>query len=353
MGYTNSSLVDCTVKSPNHSGTRTHKIDRITPHCVVGQLSAEAIGGCFKSESRQASCNYGIGYDGKVCLVVDEQNRSWCSSSNSNDQRAITIECASDKTSPYAFKDACYNKLVKLCIDICKRNNLTKVLWFSDKDTALNYTPKTGECVLTVHRWFSSYKSCPGDWLFNRMSKLASEINNGLGGSSSSNTKTTNDSNTSASTLTAGTKLSLNNASFYGSSTATSKSSTKSGIYYVWSSVVVNNRIRITNSASNVNKSGKVTAWIDYSVAKNSVSSGNSSCSTTSGKSYKVKVTADILNIRKGAGTNYATVAQIKDKGTYTIVEESTGTGATKWGLLKSYEKNRNGWVSLDYCKKL
>lgn len=68
----NSSLVNCTVLSPNHSGKRTHKIDRITPHCVVGQLSAESIGGCFTSTSRQASCNYGIGYDGRVSLIVDE-----------------------------------------------------------------------------------------------------------------------------------------------------------------------------------------------------------------------------------------------------------------------------------------
>ena len=65
MGYTNSSLVDCTVKSPNHSGQRTHKIDRITPHCVVGQLTAESIGGCFTKQSVQASCNYGIGKDGR------------------------------------------------------------------------------------------------------------------------------------------------------------------------------------------------------------------------------------------------------------------------------------------------
>ena len=49
MGYTNSSLVDCVVKSPNHSGRRTHSIDRLTPHCVVGQLSAESIGSCFTS----------------------------------------------------------------------------------------------------------------------------------------------------------------------------------------------------------------------------------------------------------------------------------------------------------------
>ena len=138
MAYTNSPLVDCTVKSPNHSGKRTHKIDRITPHCVVGQLSAERIGECFP-EGREASCNYGIGTDGRVCLIVDEANRSWCSSSSSNDQRAITIECSSDKTHPYAMNSAVYNKLVELCADICKRNGITKLLWLGDKDTSLAY----------------------------------------------------------------------------------------------------------------------------------------------------------------------------------------------------------------------
>jgi len=176
----NSSLVNCTVKSPNHSGKRTHKIDRITPHCVVGQLSAEAIGGCFTSTARQASCNYGIGKDGRVCLIVDEANRSWCSSSSANDQRAITIECASDKSEPYAMNSAVYNKLVDLCIDICKRNGIKKLLWFADKNKSLSYEPANGEAVLTVHRWFAN-KSCPGDWLYNRLGNLASKVNAGLG----------------------------------------------------------------------------------------------------------------------------------------------------------------------------
>ena len=70
----NSSLVCYTNLSPNHSGTRTHSIDRITPHCVVGQLSCESICGCFTSTSRQASCNYGIGSDGRISLCVDEGN---------------------------------------------------------------------------------------------------------------------------------------------------------------------------------------------------------------------------------------------------------------------------------------
>ena len=176
----NSSLIDCTIKSPNHSGARTHKIDRISPHCVVGQLSAESIGGCFTSSSRQASCNYGIGKDGRVVLVVDEANRSWCTSSNANDQRAVTIECASDSTAPYAFNNAVYNKLIDLCTDICKRNGKKKLLWFADKNTALNYNPKADEMVLTVHRWFAN-KSCPGDWMYERMGDLANKVNAKLG----------------------------------------------------------------------------------------------------------------------------------------------------------------------------
>jgi hypothetical protein len=177
--YTNSSLVDCVVKSPNHSGQRTHSIDRITPHCVVGQLSAETIGECFPA-GRQASCNYGIGKDGRVCLVVDEKNRSWCSSSNANDQRAITIECASGLKEPYEMNTAVYEKLVKLCVDICKRNGKKKLIWIADKNTALSYTPKSTEMQLTVHRWFAN-KSCPGNWLFNRLGDLAYRVNKELG----------------------------------------------------------------------------------------------------------------------------------------------------------------------------
>lgn len=180
MGYTNSPLVDCKVMSPNHSGKRTRSIDRITPHCVVGQLKAENIGYCFDETSRQASCNYGIGTEGRVCLIVDEKNRSWCTSSNANDQRAITIECASDSKEPYAFNDKVYNKLVDLCVDICKRNGKTKLLWFGDKNKTLNYNPASNEMVLTVHRWFAN-KSCPGNWMYARMDDLAAAVTARLG----------------------------------------------------------------------------------------------------------------------------------------------------------------------------
>ena len=181
MAYTNSSLVSYTKLSPNHSGQRTHSIDRITPHCVVGQCSVETLGNIFLPTSRQASSNYGIGVDGRVGMYVEEKNRSWCSSSNANDQRAVTIECASDNTEPYAFKDVVYQRLIELCTDICKRNGKTKLLWLGDKTKTLNYTPKSDEMVLTVHRWFAN-KSCPGNWMYARMGDLASKVTAALGG---------------------------------------------------------------------------------------------------------------------------------------------------------------------------
>ena len=156
MAHTNSPLVSYTKLSPNHSGQRTHSIDRITPHCVVGQCSVETLGNIFLPTSRQASSNYGIGVDGRVGMYVEEKNRSWCSSSNANDQRAVTIECASDNTEPYAFKDVVYQRLIELCTDICKRNGKTKLLWLGDKAKTLNYTPKSDEMVLTVSAGFTS-----------------------------------------------------------------------------------------------------------------------------------------------------------------------------------------------------
>lgn len=176
----NSPLVSFTKLSPNHSGRRTCSISRITPHAVVGQLSVERICDCFKDSSRQASCNYAIGADGRIGLCIDEQNRSWCSSSRDNDQRAVTIECASDLTEPYTMNDKVYAALVDLCVDICRRNDKKKLVWIADRDKALSYEVRPEEMLFTVHRWFAK-KSCPGNWLFERMGCLAQEVNSRLG----------------------------------------------------------------------------------------------------------------------------------------------------------------------------
>lgn len=180
MGYSNSSLVAYTLLSPNHSGLRTEQIDRISPHCVVGQCTAEGLGDWFHKSSTKASSNYGIDKNGRIGLYVEEKNRSWCTSSNSNDQRAVTIECASDKEEPYAMHQVVYDRLVDLCEDICRRNGKKKLLWFGDKNKSLNYQPKADEMLITVHRWFAN-KSCPGDWLYARLGNLAAKVTSRLG----------------------------------------------------------------------------------------------------------------------------------------------------------------------------
>ena len=67
---------------------------------------------------------------------------------------------------------------------------------------------------------------------------------------------------------------------------------------------------------------------------------------------YLVRVSIDDLNIRKGSGTNYDKTGKYTGKSAFTIVEEAEGKGASLWGLLTSYQKNRNGWISLDYTER-
>ena len=68
---------------------------------------------------------------------------------------------------------------------------------------------------------------------------------------------------------------------------------------------------------------------------------------------YLVRVSIPDLNIRKGPGTAHAKTGKYTGVGTFTIVEETDGKGASKWGLLKSYQEKRNGWVSLDYAERV
>ena len=175
-GKTNSPLVNYTKISPNKTSPRNHVIDTVTIHCVVGQCSVEALGNVFAPTSRQASSNYGIGPDGRIGMYVEEKDRSWCSSNGANDNRAITIEVASDTTSPYKVTDAAFNSLIKLLVDICKRNNIKSLKWKADK----NLIGHPEEYNISDHRWFSN-KSCPGEYLYNKHYEIAEKVNELLG----------------------------------------------------------------------------------------------------------------------------------------------------------------------------
>ena len=317
MTYTNSKLVAYTKLSPNHSGQRTHSIDSITPPCVVGQLSCESICSCFTSPYRQAGCNYGIGKDGRISLCVEEKNRSWCSSSNANDQRAVTIECASDMSEPYAMNSAVYDSLVKLCTDICKRNGKKKLLWLGDKTKTLNYAPKSDEMVLTVHRWFAN-KSCPGNWLYSRLGDLAAKVTSEI-------------SKTSSGGVTAST------SQIYRVRKTWSDSKSQLGAYKLLANA---------KKKADENAGYKVFDASGNIVYPNSAKPVQTPAADTS---YKVQIAITNLNIRKGPGTNYGKTGQFTGKGIFTIVQESKGEGATLWGKLKSGA----GWISLDFAKKV
>lgn len=173
----NSPLVSYVKLSPNHSGRRNHKIDTITIHHMAGNLSVETCGNVFASRSRQASSNYGVDSKGRVGMYVEEHNRSWCSSSALNDNRAITIEVANDEIGGnWHVSDVALQKTIELCVDICRRNGIDR----------LNYTGDT-RGNLTKHCWFAN-TNCPGPYLGSKFAYIADEVNKQLQGKVVENT---------------------------------------------------------------------------------------------------------------------------------------------------------------------
>lgn len=262
----NSSLVSYTKLSPCKNSPRNHAIDTITIHCMAGNLTVESCGALFQNRSRETSSNYGIGSDGRIALYVDESDRSWCTSSRSNDNRAITIEVANDggASTGWHVSDKAMASLINLLVDICQRNNIPELRWKADK----NLIGQVDKQNMTVHRWFAA-KACPGDYLYGAHSQIAAEVNKRLKGNSGSSSKP-------------------------------------------------------VPPATNTN--------------------------VKPFEPFKVKVSTNNLNIRKGPGTNFAKTGKYTGKGIFTITEVVEGPGAkTGWGKLKS----GMGWIDLDYTKRI
>lgn len=488
MAYTNSSLVTYKNITKNRTSPRNHAIDTITIHCIVGQWTAKQ--GCdyFASTDRQCSANYVVGKDGSIGLSVEEKDRSWCSSSSSNDNRAITIEVASDTTHPYAVTTQAYNALIKLVADICKRNGIKKLLWKADKSLIGQVSKQN----MTVHRWFAN-KACPGDYLYERHGEIAEKVNALLGQTQQATTPANPSSPSTTDTAktiwdfligkglnayavagimgnlqaesalnpqnlqnTYEKKLGYTDSTYtqavdngtytnfvkdsagyglaqwtywsrkqallqYAQSAKKSIGDLAMQLEFLWkelqgytsvmktlksatsvrqaSDAILTGYEKPANqgesvktkragygqtfydkyASTNTGTTGKSTlyrvrkTWADtksqigaYKVLDNAKKvadknpgysvfdeSGNvvysRGSTATTFTPYLVKVTTSVLNIRKGAGTNYGANGSIRDMGVYTIVEEANGAGATKWGKLKSGA----GWISLDYTKKV
>ena len=179
----NSSLVNMTMLSPNHSGHRNQPITKIAIHHTAGAISAATIGQIFRPTSRQASCNYGIGNDNKIVLCVDEANRSWCTSSSWCDNRAVTIEVANSANGGnWPVSDRTLATLIDLVTDICGRNGIRNCTYTGGKDG-----------VLQKHEWYAN-TNCPGPYLGSKFSYIASEVNKRLSGGGSGTNDTSRSS---------------------------------------------------------------------------------------------------------------------------------------------------------------
>lgn len=423
----NSPLVTYTKISPNRNSPRNHVIDTITIHCYVGQASVESAGSWFGSSAAQCSCNYMIGADGRIALIVDEGDRSWCSSSKENDNRAVTIECASDKTHRYAVNDKVYASLIALCTDICRRNGIKALLWKGDK-SLIGQVDKQN---MTVHRWFKN-KACPGEYLYSRHGEIAVEVNRRLNEEIAA---AGTEKNTAERQIWDKLKsFGLNDYAVAGiMGNLFAESSLKSNnLQNPFNVSLGMNDEEYTSAVDNGNYSNFVydkagygfcqwtfwsrkQAFLDYAqrlnksigdpemqldffwqevqgckaimdVLQNAASVLEASNiilhgyeqpadqsvamerkraeygqayfnkyavqAVTVGLPYQVRVKIPDLNIRKGPGINGKKTGKYTGIGTFTIVEEADGqinsSGKIgRWGLLKSYQKNRDGWICL------
>lgn len=188
----------------------TYKLRGFTVHQQWGEMTNQNLVNYFNSlpPDSGASCNYCCDKKGNLGLVVDESNRSFCSSSRINDAFSVTVECASEKKYPYKMTDACLEAVKNLCIDFCKRNGLRKMHWIPDlvpykypnvdgkpvgggdtdakKKAAneaavinkLNELPED-EGLFTVHHWYYN-KPCPGDYAESKLPGICEEVNKAL-----------------------------------------------------------------------------------------------------------------------------------------------------------------------------
>lgn len=167
----NSSLVSFRkIVEGHYSSRQGNKISRIIIHHQAGCLSLESLYNVMAS--RMASATYGIDVNGNIGQYVDEAYRPWTSSSWEADKCAVTIEVANNTFAPnWTISDASMKALIKLCIDICRRNGITR----------LNYTgDKSGN--LHMHKWYAS-TACPGPYLESKFAYIAEEVNKRLTGS--------------------------------------------------------------------------------------------------------------------------------------------------------------------------
>ena len=302
----NSPLVQYIKISPNSTNPRRKKIKKITIHHMAGPLSVEACGDIFARPERRASSNYAVGVDGRIAMYVEEKNRAWTSSNSANDDEAITIEVANSAVGDdWPVSDKVLARTIDLCVDICKRNGIDKLVYIGDKSGNL-----------TRHDMFAN-TVCPGPYLGSKFPYIVAEVNKRLV------------AQTPSSFLVKVTADVLNIRSGPGLANRITGTIKDKGTY------------TIVDTKNDWGKLKSGVGWIHLGYTKRLDPSPHAPKPTSN---YLVKVTANKLNIRGGPGTNYKIQGAITDKGTYTIVDTQG-----RWGKLKSGV----GWINLNYTKKI
>ena len=391
----NSSLATYTLISPNSTNPRNHKIDTITIHHIAGVLSAYEIANLpnFRDPAFESSCNYAVGNDGDIALIVEEENRSWCTSSRENDHRAITIEVSNSfKGDPWPVSDKALEATINLCVDICKRNGIEKI----------NYTgDKTGN--LTMHKWFAA-TGCPGPYLSEKYPYIAEEINRRLGVETEDPTPEKEEPVAEKRELHLGDKgedvEQLQNnlielgydlgdwgadgdfgamtdkavRDFQESHNLEADGWVGKNTYAALEVALEEKRMPAPAPAPTptpvedvyyrVRKSwddpsSQIGAFIDLEKAipfcedageeyKVYDPNGKQLYPEVKKESYMVRITAKALNVRKGPSMEQSIVNVVSRGGAYTIVDEESG-----WGLLKAYASMRDGWIDLKHTQKI
>lgn len=310
MSYSSLTSQYIPASSTNYTqGRRGYGICKITPHHMAGRLTAAQCGNIFANPARQASSNYGIGYNGEIACYVDEENRAWTSSNRENDCQAITIEVADgENRAPWTVPDAAWKSLVNLCVDICKRYGFR-----------LSYDgTKNGS--LTRHNMFAN-TDCPGNALQSRFPELVQTVNSILDGGQPQPTPTP----TPATSYTVKvTTDCLNIRKGPGTNYGISGQITDHGVY------------TIVETQGNWGRLKSGAGWICLDYTDKNTSGGNKPKHVLG--LYIVNTPAG-LNVRKGPGTSYGIIK------TYT-----NGTRFDTYELSGDWARTPSGWVNLNYC---
>ena len=345
--------------SPNKNSPRNKNIRRLTPHCVAGNLTLEAILGLSGfQKGGNASTTYAIDSEGKCGLGVEETNRPWTTSSSINDNEAITFEIANNGGAPdWRMSDKAINAWMDMAVEIASFYGFKKVnykdkpsnITSSQVETWINTWAKKDEMIITLHRWYAA-KACPGDYLVRQLPWLIGEINKRLQDSKHESEpfigegvgpiiitsdelkngckgEKVKELQTKLNERSPNLKLDVDGS--FGPKTETA--------------------VKSFQASNGLSVDGVVGALTWAELNKDIIATTKPEIKEELFKEYLIGIKVSALNIRSGPGINNPVLRTlVNDKNTYTIIEESDGPGAKKWGKLKSGA----GWVSLDFTVK-